>query len=78
MALAEGSTVTYLCSTDYNPEREFGTHPLDPDLGLPWPDDITPILSAKDGAAPTLREAQDQGILPTLADCEAFYRTLRS
>jgi len=77
MALADGSTVTYLCSTGYKPDREFGTHPLDPELELPWPDDITPILSAKDGAAPTLREAQEQGILPTLADCEAFYRTLR-
>jgi dTDP-4-dehydrorhamnose 3,5-epimerase len=77
MALADGSVVTYLCSTGYNPDREFGTHPLDAELELPWPDDIAPILSAKDGAAPTLREAQEQGILPSLADCEAFYRTLR-
>jgi len=77
MTLAEGSTVTYLCSTGYEPTREFGTHPLDAELGLPWPSDVAPILSAKDGAAPTLREAEAQGILPTFADCEAFYRSLR-
>ncbi len=77
MSLADGSTVTYLCSTGYDPVREFGTHPLDPDLELPWPDDITPILSDKDAAAPTLSEAQAQGILPDYDECQAFYATLR-
>jgi dTDP-4-dehydrorhamnose 3,5-epimerase len=78
MSLADGSVVTYLCSTGYAPEREFGTNPLDPDLGLPWPTDISPILSDKDAAAPSLREAQEQGILPTFADAEAFYASLRA
>jgi dTDP-4-dehydrorhamnose 3,5-epimerase len=78
MSLADGSVVTYLCSTGYAPEREFGTNPLDPDLGLPWPADITPILSDKDAAAPSLREAQAQGILPTFADAETFYASLRA
>jgi dTDP-4-dehydrorhamnose 3,5-epimerase len=77
MSLFDGSAVTYLCSTGYAPEREFGTHPMDPDLDLPWPSDITPILSDKDGAAPTLREAQAQGILPSYAEAQAFYATLR-
>ncbi len=77
MSLRDDSTVTYLCSTGYNPEREFGTHPLDPALELPWPDDIEPLLSPKDQAAPTLSEAADQGLLPSYADCVAYYQALR-
>ncbi len=78
MSLADGSVVTYLCSTGYAPEREFGTNPLDPDLDLPWPPNVTPILSDKDAAAPTLREARAQGILTTFAGAEAFSATLRA
>lgn len=77
MALEDGSAVTYLCSTGYNPAREFGTHPLDADLGLPWPADIEAILSPKDADAPTLKQAQADGILPSYADCQAFYAQLR-
>jgi dTDP-4-dehydrorhamnose 3,5-epimerase len=77
VSLADGSTVTYLCSTGYNPACEFGTHPLDPDLNLPWPDDIAPILSDKDAAAPTLRDAEARGILPSYEQCQAFYAQLR-
>lgn len=68
--LQDRSTVTYLCSSLYDPARDTGTHPLDPDLGLPWPADVAPVLSAKDAAAPTLREAADLGLLPAYADCE--------
>jgi dTDP-4-dehydrorhamnose 3,5-epimerase len=78
MSLVDGSTVTYLCSTGYSPEREFGTNPIDPALALPWPADIAPILSAKDAAAPTLAEAEQQGILPSYSDCLAFYASLRA
>jgi len=77
VSLADGSTVTYLCSTGYNPAREFGIQPLDPELELPWPADVTPILSEKDAAAPTLRGAAEQGLLPTYADCLEFYATMR-
>lgn len=77
MALEDGSIVTYLCSTGYNPTGEFGTHPLDPALDLPWPSDIEPQLSDKDAAAPTLADAAAQGLLPSYADCQAFYRSLR-
>jgi dTDP-4-dehydrorhamnose 3,5-epimerase len=76
MALVDGSAVTYLCSTSYAPEREFGTNPLDPELGLPWPPDITPILSDKDAGAPSLREAEAQGLLPTYTACQEFYAVL--
>ncbi|MDT4943748.1 MAG: dTDP-4-dehydrorhamnose 3,5-epimerase [Pseudonocardiales bacterium] len=77
VSLADGSAVTYLCSTGYNPAREFGIQPLDPELELPWPADVTPILSEKDAAAPTLRAAAEQGLLPTYADCLEFYATMR-
>jgi len=36
----DGSTVTYLVTAPYAPAREFGVHPLDPTLGIPWPQDV--------------------------------------
>ncbi len=77
MSLQDDSVVTYLCTTGYHPGREFGTHPLDAELELPWPDDVEPILSPKDAEAPTLKEAAGQGLLPSYEQCLAFYRTLR-
>jgi dTDP-4-dehydrorhamnose 3,5-epimerase len=77
MSLQDGSTVTYLCSTPYNPGNEHGTDPLDKDLDLPWPADVTPILSDKDRDAPTLAEAQEQGLLPDYGAAQQFYASLR-
>lgn len=62
-ALSAQATIVYLCSTGYVPQRERTVHPLDPELGLPWPTDA-PILSAKDAAAPSLAEARQAGLLP--------------
>lgn len=78
MALTDDATVMYLCSTGYLPEREHGVHPLDPELGIEWPRGIEPVLSEKDAAAPTLAEAERSGLLPSHADCSAFYERLRS
>jgi dTDP-4-dehydrorhamnose 3,5-epimerase len=75
-ALSDSATVGYLCSTPYSPGREFGIHPLDPALGLPWPSGAESVLSDKDAAAPTLAEAKASGLLPTMAECEAFTATL--
>ena len=83
MSLEDGSTVVYLCSTGYSPGREHGIHPLDPDVAVAWPttardgSPLTPQLSEKDVAAPTLAEARTQGLLPSLADVQAFVATLR-
>ena len=77
VSLADRSSVTYLISTPYDPHREFGVHPLDPDLGLPWPGDVELQLSAKDAGAPTLAQAREQGLLPTMAECAARYAELR-
>jgi dTDP-4-dehydrorhamnose 3,5-epimerase len=78
LSLADGSSVTYLVSSGYDPEREFGVHPLDPELALPWPADVELQLSAKDQAAPTLAEARDKGLLPTMDSCRARYAELRA
>jgi len=77
LALSDGAVVTYLCSEGYNPGREHGIHPLDPAIGIDWPAEVEPLLSPKDEAAPTLAEAQRQGLLPTYDDCRRYYATLR-
>lgn len=71
LALADGSTVVYLCSTPYAPEREHGVHPLDEEIGIDWPATdrdgarLIPMLSPKDRSAPSLAEARTRGLLPT-------------
>lgn len=76
IALEDDTTVMYLCSAAYNPGREHGIHPLDPDVALEFPPGIEPLLSPKDSAAASLTEAEAQGLLPSYADCRAFYASL--
>lgn len=71
VALSDQATVLYLCSTPYAPTREHGVHPLDPAIGIAWPEEAEVILSDKDASAPSLTEAQAAGLLPDLADCQA-------
>lgn len=78
IALEDETTAMYLCSATYNPEREHGIHPLDPELALTFPDDLEPLLSPKDAAAPSFAEARDQGLLPTYAACRELYASLAS
>jgi dTDP-4-dehydrorhamnose 3,5-epimerase len=77
LALTDDANVTYLCSTPYAPGREHGISPLDPALDLPWPDDVEPLLSDKDAAAPTLEQARESGLLPDWDACSALYADLR-
>jgi dTDP-4-dehydrorhamnose 3,5-epimerase len=76
MALEDRSVVTYLCSEGYNPGREHGIHPLDPQIGIAWPEGVEPVLSPKDAAAPSFRESEQAGILPAYDDCVAYYESL--
>ena len=80
LALAEGSSVTYLCSTGYAPGREHGVTPVDPALGVDWashlPAGAELLLSEKDTAAPTLDAAREQGLLPSFEACRELYRRL--
>jgi dTDP-4-dehydrorhamnose 3,5-epimerase len=76
-ALTDDATLAYLCSETYSPTREHAVHPLDPDLAIEWPAE-TPLLSARDTAAPSLAEAIDTGLLPNYRDCVDFYASLRT
>jgi dTDP-4-dehydrorhamnose 3,5-epimerase len=76
VAVSDQATVLYLCSTPYAPGREHGVNPLDPAVGIAWPDDIEPVLSDKDASAPSLAEAQAAGLLPYYAECRAYIARL--
>ena len=78
MTLSDEATVIYLCSTPYSPGREHGVHPLDPEIGIAWPDDIAIVLSDRDAAAPSLAQAQAAGLLPAYSDCRARAAELRA
>jgi dTDP-4-dehydrorhamnose 3,5-epimerase len=69
--LSEQATLTYLCSTTYQPAREHTIHPLDPELGIKWPVG-TPVLSARDAAAPSFAEVRTAGALPDYGVCRAY------
>ena len=66
-ALSEDAVAGYLCSTPYAPAFERAVSALDPELGLPWPADVIPVLSERDATAPTLAEAAEAGLLPRYA-----------
>ena len=80
--MIEGTTVVYLCSAPYAPGREHGIHPLDPALAIAWPENdpdgrpFTPLLSPKDTVLPTLAEAAELGVLPTVERATGFYAEL--
>ena len=76
-ALSAEATVVYLCSTPYNPSREHGIQPLDPAVGITWPESDNVILSDRDAAAPGLEDALRMGLLPAYDDCMAYARSLR-
>ncbi|TDE96107.1 dTDP-4-keto-6-deoxy-D-glucose epimerase [Occultella glacieicola] len=82
LSLEDDSTVLYLCSAGYAPGREHGVHPLDPAIGIEWPTTsrtgapLTPLLSEKDAAAPSLAQAQARGLLPAAAVVQEFLASL--
>nr|BAO66518.1 dTDP-4-deoxyglucose 3,5-epimerase [Streptomyces sp. MJ635-86F5] len=71
VALEDDTVMAYMVSSSYVPEQELAIHPLDPELALPWPQDITPVLSPRDREAPGFAEAHAAGLLPRYADCVA-------
>ena len=80
LALADQTVVNYLCSAPYAPGREHAVHPLDPAIGIEWPTTardgsaLTPLLSPKDDAAPSLAEVRARGVLASYEACLAFSR----
>lgn len=66
LVLSDSASVVYLTSSEFDPENEKTISPLDPALGLEWPDRLKDelSLSERDRLAPTLAEAKNAGHLP--------------
>ncbi|TDK64137.1 dTDP-4-dehydrorhamnose 3,5-epimerase [Bacillus salipaludis] len=62
MTLTEDVEVQYKVDNLYAPECDRGITWNDPSIGIEWPMDITPILSAKDEKAPILADADNNFI----------------
>ncbi len=62
--LSESADFQYKCTALYAPENERAIIWNDPDLAIPWPISGAPKLSAKDAAAPRLKDAP---VLPVYA-----------
>lgn len=75
-SLTDDATLTYACSSGYNPPAEHVVHPNDPELAIDW-QVASPTLSARDAAGPTLAQARAAGLLPDYAACVAFTESLR-
>jgi len=74
VALTDDAAVTYLVSDVYTPSAEHGIDPLDPGIGLVFPEEAGELLlSPKDTGAPTLAEAAAAGLLPTWDAMRAFH-----
>lgn len=76
LSLEDNTLVNYLVTDVFRPEREFGIHPLDSDIGLEFPIDIDQLLiSDKDLNAPSLEEVRTLNLLSTGAEIEKMYNT---
>lgn len=56
--LSEMADFLYKTTEFYNPGDEIAVRWDDPDVGITWPLDAPPLLSAKDQAAPLLKDAR--------------------
>jgi dTDP-4-dehydrorhamnose 3,5-epimerase len=80
LALQDNSTIMYLCSAEYNPQREHTICATDPALAIDWPlvDGAAPSLSDRDAAAPSFEEVRAAGLLPTWEETQRFVSDMRS
>jgi dTDP-4-dehydrorhamnose 3,5-epimerase len=76
VALQDNSTVMYLCSAEYNPQREHTIAATDSALAIDWPTEHKLVLSDRDAAAPTLDEVRAAGLLPSWDETRTFIRGL--
>jgi dTDP-4-dehydrorhamnose 3,5-epimerase len=56
LTLEPDTEIVYKCSDFYAPETDRSVRWDSPEIGIDWGPDTTPVLSAKDAAAPTLSE----------------------
>ena len=70
LTLEENTTISYLLSSPYSPNFEYGIQPTDPELSIDWHLELIGghevVISPKDIQAQTLREMQTSGKLPGL------------
>ena len=72
-ALADSSTVVYLCSTTYNPSGEHEVDPFDPDLAIDWGlSRSRRRCRARDAAAPGLAGGESGGTASDYAVCRGL------
>lgn len=73
VAMQDQSTVMYLCSSPYAPQREHTIAATDPAIGIEWPLPAAQLLlSGRDAEAPSLAEVRESGLLPTWDDTRTF------
>lgn len=56
---SEVADVVYKCSSYYDPATEAGIAWDDPAIGVAWPVDVEPLVSARDASAPRLADVVD-------------------
>jgi dTDP-4-dehydrorhamnose 3,5-epimerase len=82
LALQDNSTVMYLCSAEYDPQREHTICATDPALAIDWPvvdgAGAGVSLSDRDAAAPSLDDVRAAGLLPTWEETRRFIGGLSS
>ncbi|WP_409252133.1 dTDP-4-dehydrorhamnose 3,5-epimerase [Bacillus sp. SCS-153A] len=59
MTLTDDVEVQYKVDELYSPENDRGIIWNDPEIGIDWPFDITPILSEKDQKVPLLKDTEN-------------------
>jgi dTDP-4-dehydrorhamnose 3,5-epimerase len=78
LALRDDSTVVYLCSAEYNPQREHTVCATDPALGIDWPTVGGRLrMSDRDRDAGSLEEMRAAGLLPTWEETREYVERLR-
>ena len=69
ISLEDNTNVSYLLSSPYSPEFEYGIYPMDPELKIDWDLELgldkPKVISTKDLDAPTLAQREVSGELPT-------------
>ena len=77
VALTDDATVSYLVTDTYDAGKEHGINPLDPAVGLAFPEEAgSLLLSPKDRDAPSLDGAASAGLLPSWDSMRAYYNSL--
>ncbi|MBT2388400.1 dTDP-4-dehydrorhamnose 3,5-epimerase family protein [Streptomyces maoxianensis] len=76
VALRDETVMSYTLSRSYVAENELALSVFDPELNLPLPDGIRPVVSDRDRVAPSLAQARADGLLPDHAQCMEIERAL--